>query len=350
MTGRQIDFGRRTLVLRTRTGSFSGRLEVRTGLVCAALALTGILVALVSLGAGDFALSLPDVLTALVGRGSPAAQMVVLEWRLPRVLLALLLGAALGVSGAIFQSLTRNPLGSPDIIGFNTGAYTGALVVILLAGGGYYLTALGALCGGIATAALVYLFAFRGGAHGFRLIIVGIAVSAVLASVNSWLIIKAELDDAIVAAVWGAGSLNGTSFEQALPVAGLLAVLLPVIVLLAPRLRTLELGDDAAAALGLSPERTRLVFILLGVAVTALVTAAAGPIAFVSLAAPQLARFVTRSASVAIVPSALMGAVLLAGSDLLAQRLFAPTQLPVGIVTVCVGGCYLVWLLARNTR
>lgn len=350
MTGRQIDFGRRTLLLRTSTGSFSARLDVRTGLVCGALALAGILVALVSLGVGDFALSLPDVLTALVGRGSPAAQMVVVEWRLPRVLLALLLGAALGVSGAIFQSLTRNPLGSPDIIGFNTGAYTGALVVILLAGGGYYLTALGALCGGIATAALVYLFAFRGGAHGFRLIIVGIAVSAVLASVNSWLIIKAELDDAIVAAVWGAGSLNGTSFEQALPVAGLLAVLLPVVVLLAPRLRTLELGDDAAAALGLGPERTRLVFILLGVALTALVTAAAGPIAFVSLAAPQLARFVTRSASVAIVPSALMGAVLLAGSDLLAQRLFAPTQLPVGIVTVCVGGCYLVWLLARNTR
>ena len=147
------------------------------------------------------------------------------NWRLPRVLLALMLGAALGMSGAIFQSLTRNPLGSPDIIGFNSGAYTGALVVILLIGGTYYEIAVGALVGGIATAAVVYLLAYKRGVQGFRLIIVGIAISAMLGSVNTWMILKAKLDDAMAAAVWGAGSLNGLGWTQVWPVVVVLAIL-----------------------------------------------------------------------------------------------------------------------------
>jgi len=347
-----VDAGRRRITIRTRR--VSALLDVRTVVVCAALAVVAAVIGIASLALGDYPVAVPDVLAALVGRADPLVQMVVTEWRLPRVAAALVLGSALGVSGAIFQSITRNPLGSPDIIGFNTGAYSGALVVMLLLGASgsqaFGAVAGGAIIGGIATAALVYLLAYRGGVQGFRLIIVGIAVSATLASVNTWMLLEAELSSAMAAAVWGAGSLNGVGWEQVLPMLGALVVFLPVLLLVAPRLTMLELGDDAAAAAGVPSDATRLTAVLVGVALTALVTAAAGPIAFVALAAPQLARRLTASASVGLIPSAVMGATLLVGSDLVAQRAFAPVQLPVGVVTVCIGGAYLVWLLIREAR
>jgi iron complex transport system permease protein len=346
----RVSSGRPTWTLRLARGRLSGRVDVRTLVVLVSLTVVALGVGLVALGVGDYEVPVPDVLQALFGETTSVVRMVVVDWRLPRVLLALLLGAALGASGAIFQSMTRNPLGSPDIIGFNTGAYTGALVVILLLGGSYYDIAAGAMVGGLVTAGLVYALAYRGGAQGFRLIIVGIAISAVLASVNTWLIIKADLEKAMSAATWGAGSLNGLSWAQVGPVVIILVVLVPALVVLSRRMGILEMGDDAAQALGVRTEPTRLAMLVVGVALTALVTAAAGPIAFISLAAPQLARRLTRSPSVAMLPSAVLGALLLVVSDLAAQRVFAPTQLPVGVVTVSVGGCYLVWLLAREAR
>ena len=138
---------------------------------------------------------------------------------MPRILLALLIGAALGVSGAIFQALTRNPLGSPDVIGFDFGAYTGALIAIAVLGGGYYTTSISAVVGGLATAVVVYLLSYKNGLAGFRLIIVGIAVSAVLSSVCQWIILKIKLHQAITASVWQQGSLNGLEWAQVYPVA-----------------------------------------------------------------------------------------------------------------------------------
>ena len=346
----RVDFGRPTRVVRRPGGHVSVRLDLRTIGVCLVLLLVALAIGVVALTTGDYPLTVAQVLQALVGGTDGPVHMVVVEWRLPRALMALVLGAALGASGAIFQSLTRNPLGSPDIIGFNTGAYTGALVVIMLLGGGYVGVAAGALVGGIATAAVVYVLSYRRGVQGFRLIIVGIAVSAMLASVNQWLIIKADLETAMAAAVWGAGSLNGITWAQAAPACALAALIALPLVWLAPRMGMLELGDDAATALGLRSEPVRLALVIVGVALTALVTAAAGPIAFVALAAPQLVRRLTGSAGVRILPAAFMGAVLLAASDLVAQRAFAPTRLPVGVVTVSVGGIYLVWLLVREAR
>lgn len=309
-----------------------------------------LILGVVSLGLGDVFISPGEVLQTLFGGGTQRSRLVVLEWRLPRVCLALLLGACLAVSGAIFQSLTRNPLGSPDIIGFSTGAYTGALLTIAATGGGYLLTAAGSLVGGIITAAAVYLLAYRRGVQGFRLIIVGIGVSATLSALNTLIIIRADLDIAMRAAVWGAGSLSGSSFDQLIPVVLLAAVLLPLAVAGGPTLRQLELGDDAARALGTRAERGRLLLMLLGVALTALVTAAAGPIAFVALVAPQIARRLTRSATPVCVTSAAIGAVLLLSADVAAQQLFSPTPLPVGIMTVSIGGAYFVWLLVREAK
>jgi iron complex transport system permease protein len=292
----------------------------------------------------------PDVFSALMGQAEGRIHMVVVEWRLPRALLALLLGAALGMSGAIFQSLTRNPLGSPDIIGFNSGAYTGALIVIIGFSGNYYQIAGGALLGGVVTALAVYLLAWRRGVEGFRLIIVGIGMSAMLSSLNTWLMLRADLEVAMAAAVWGAGSLNGLGLDKLWPTLLVLGIFIPAAFILGRPMKQLEMGDDAARALGVLVEPVRLTLLLLGVALTATATAVAGPIAFVALAAPQIARRVTGAAGVAMLPSAAMGALLLAVADLLAQRMFAPTQLPVGVVTVSIGGIYFVWLLVREAR
>ncbi|MFI5932983.1 FecCD family ABC transporter permease [Actinoplanes sp. NPDC051494] len=337
------------LVLRPSTG-VNARVALRPLLVTGILTLLALAIGVLALGTGEFTLSPSQVVEALAGEGTRAARLVVVEWRLPRVLLALVIGAALGLAGAVFQALTRNPLGSPDIIGFNTGAYTGVLVVTVLFGNGYYFLAGGALAGGLATAAVVYLLAFKRGVQGFRLIIVGIAISAMLASANQWFIIKMDLQAAYAAALWGQGSLNGLGWAQVTPAVVIVGVLVLVLIGYGPRLALLEMGEDAAAALGVRVEPVRLAYLVVGVALTAVATATAGPISFVALAAPQLAQRLTRTPGIALVPSAAMGAFLLMLSDWLAQRAFAPTQLPVGVVTVSVGGLYFVWLLIRQAR
>lgn len=343
-----VDFGGRHLAVQ-REG-FSGIASLRAIAVVVVIAVVTVFGILLSISTGTYDIPLDDVAGGLLGTADEGTILVVREWRLPRALLAALFGLALGMSGALFQSLTRNPLGSPDIIGFSSGSYTGALIVMLVTGGGYVAVAVGALAGGIVTAFVVFLLAYRGGVQGFRLIIVGIGVSAMLAALNTYLMLKAAPGEQLTAAVWGSGSLNGLTVGTLLPVTVVLAVLVPLVLALSPALRVLELGDDAAGALGSRPTGIRLAAIVLGVALVALVTAAAGPIAFIALVAPQIARRLTRSAGVGLIAAGMTGALLLVLSDFLAQRLFAPLQLPVGIVTVSVGGIYFVWLLIRETR
>ena len=345
-----INFGRPVKAVRLFGDRLSHRIDLRTATVCIVLLAIAIAVALITISSGEYQVPLLDVIRALLGQAEGRVHMVVIEWRLPRTALALILGAALGIGGAIFQSLTRNPLGSPDIIGFDAGAYSGALVVIILLQGGYYAIAGGALAGGLVTALVVYFLAYNRGVQGFRLIIVGIGVSAMLNSINTWMLLRAKLEVAMAAAIWGAGSLNGLGLDRLGPAALVLAVLIPMALLMARPMAQLELGDDAARALGVNAERSRLGLLVIGVALTATVTATAGPIGFVALAAPQLARRITGSPGVAMIPAAAMGALLLAAADYIAQRAFAPTQLPVGIVTVSLGGVYFVWLLLREAR
>ena len=176
-----------------------------------------LVIAVIAVGLGKYRSPPADVLAVLAGSNTSFDRVVVLEWRMPRMLMALLIGAALGVSGAIFQALTRNPLGSPDIIGINSGAYTGALAVLATVGGGYYAVAGGALVGGLVTAVLVYALSYRNGLAGYRLIVVGIAVSAVLNSVNQWIVIKLDHHTAVTAAVWQQGTLSGLTWSQVVP-------------------------------------------------------------------------------------------------------------------------------------
>ncbi|MEA4943692.1 MAG: iron chelate uptake ABC transporter family permease subunit [Propionicimonas sp.] len=333
-----------------RIGSLSGLLDVRATVWTLAVALVALAVGFGALAVGSSGLGLDQVMAALRGTADPATTRIVVEWRLSRVVFALLGGAALAVGGAVFQAITRNPLGSPDIVGFSTGAYTGALLVALAGLNSALATSVGALAGGLLTGVAVYGLAYRRGVTGSRVIVVGIGVSLFLGAFNTWVLTTMKLEQAISAASWGAGSLNDIGWLQVWPLAIGLLLVLPVVLWLGADLRALELGDDTGRGLGVPAEPVRATLLLAGIALVALVTAAAGPIAFVALAAPQLALRATRTPGVRVLPSAAFGALLLVVGDLIARTIIAPAQLPVGVVTLCLGGGYLVWLLAGFGR
>lgn len=340
-----------TAALVLRAGPLSLRTTTRMLAVCGALIAVTFVIAVWAMTIGSYALTPGEVVDALLGRADGPVRKIVLEWRAPRVVAAVLFGAALGISGSIFQSLTRNPLGSPDVIGFSTGSYTGVVLMMLTGATGYVAYATGALIGGVITATIVYLLAFRRGMQGFRLIIIGIAMGALLGSLNTWFSTRADVDLALRAAVWGAGSLAAVDWTML----GLAAIAIALVLACAPfaqrRMRRLELGDDAAAMLGVPVERTKGVLMLLGVAAIAAVTAAAGPITFVALAAPQIGQRLTdRGASVDLAGSALTGSLLLLAADLIAQHAVPGVTLPTGAVTICIGGLYLLVLLIRESR
>jgi iron complex transport system permease protein len=295
-------------------------------------------------------MSFGDVVATLLGNGTQTQELVVPDLRLPRVLVALLVGASLALSGAIFQSLTRNPLGSPDVIGFGQGSSVGALTAIVLFHGEALAVAGGAVAGGLVTGAAVYVLAWKRGVHGFRLVLVGIGAAAMLTAAIHYLLTKANLVDATRATLWITGSLDGRGWEQVWPLLGMCAVLMPLVFLHARPLRLMEMGDDAAYALGVPVERTRVVLMGSGVLFISVATAAAGPIAFVALSAPQLARRLTRSAGPNLAGATVMGAALLLVADWTATNAFGERQLPVGVVTGVLGGCYLLWLLVIERR
>lgn len=337
-------------VLRTPGGGLSLRLDRRAALVGTGLLLLALAAGIVLVGTGDYAIAPADVLRSLTGHGTAGQDFVVRQLRLPRVLVALLVGAALGMAGAAFQTVSRNPLGSPDVIGFGQGSAAGALLVIVVLHGSSAEVSAGAVAGGLLTGLAVYGLAWRGGVQGYRLVLVGIGGSAVLAAVNSYLLVKANIVDVARAVIWISGSLDGRDWAQVWPLLGACAVLMPVLLVQARALRITEMGDDAARALGVRVERVRLTTVLAAVLLTAAATAAAGPIAFVALTAPQVAHRLTRTPGVSLLPSALTGATLLVLADLAAQRAFGAGQVPVGVATGVLGGGYLLWLLTEERR
>ncbi|GAA2744874.1 FecCD family ABC transporter permease [Kitasatospora cinereorecta] len=333
-----------------RLGDRSLRYRPRALAAGAACLLSALAVGVVALGSGDFPMSPADVLRTLFGGGTPAEDFIVNQLRLPRLVTALLVGAALGLSGALFQSLVRNPLGSPDILGFTQGAASGALLVVV-AGGSSLALAGGALAGGVATGAAIYALAWRQGVHGSRLVMVGIGTAAVLTGVNGYLLTRTQLMDAARALLWLTGSLDGRGWADALPLLTALAVLTPLVLLGGSRaLVLLEMGDDAASGLGVRPERLRLTLLASAVLLASLAAAAAGPVSFVALTAPQVAKRLTRAPGPNLLASMCTGAALLVTADFAAQRLFTGHPLPVGVVTGVLGGGYLIGLLATERR
>ncbi|MCX3064299.1 FecCD family ABC transporter permease [Streptomyces beihaiensis] len=338
-----------TKTLRT-PGGLSVRLDIRSAVVVAVLLVAALATSVVLIGTGDFEIPAVDVLRTLAGHGNAGQEFIVNELRLPRALVGLLVGGALGLSGALFQAVSRNPLGSPDVLGLGQGSTAGALVMIVIFGGSATQVALGALVGGTVTGVAIYLLAWKRGVHGYRLVLVGIGVAAFVTAVNGYLLTKADFVDAARATVWMTGSLGGRGWDQVWPLLLLFAVVVPVVGACARPLRMLEMGDDAAGGLGVRVERVRMLLLVSSVGLTAAATAAAGPVAFVALTAPQIARRLTKSPGPNLLAATCMGATLLLAADLASQRAFGADQLPVGAVTGVVGGLYLLWLLVTERK
>jgi iron complex transport system permease protein len=341
-----------------RVGRFSVVWRPRTVLVLAVGVGALVVGMAANIGLGEFPISIAEVLAVLIGGGDAGQQFVVLELRLPRSLTGALVGAALALSGALTQSIARNPLASPDVIGFTAGASAAAVFVIVIGGGfgglGGVLAAAGlpvaALVGGLVTAAAIYALAWRRGIQGFRLVLIGIAVNAMLLALVHWLLVVAEVYEAARAYVWLNGSLNARGWEHVVPVAIALAVLVPAALLLAHVLGGLQFGDDTARGLGIPVDRARTALLVVAVGLASVATASAGPIAFVALVAPQIAQRLVGAARPPIGASLVIGASLTVLADLIARTAFGGTELPVGIVTAVLGAPYLLFLLARYGR
>lgn len=333
-----------------RMGPVALAVSPRSVTVCLLLGAVAVGAGVLAVLFGEIQMSMPRLIATLSGDGTTFEQYLVFDSRLPRVASGLVIGLALGMSGAIFQTVSRNPLGSPDVIGFETGAASGGLIALLVVGTGFDGASVGAVIGGLTTALVVYALALRNGLDGLRLVLIGIGLGAMLLSFNSMLIVQADIYDAQEAGNWMVGNLAGAAWSQISGLGLAVGVLAVAAVLLSRPLMIAELSEESALGLGQRTSRVRLLAIVVGVLLCSIAVAAAGPIVFVALTAPQIARRLTGASGPNMMASGLCGAALLVLADLAARELFQPRQVPVGVVTGLLGGLFLAWLLSREWR
>jgi iron complex transport system permease protein len=325
----------------------------RLATVNLALVVLLFLVLCLNVGQGDYPISVPDVARVILGGGTDAEHFIVWDLRLPRSVVGLIVGAGFGMSGAIWQSITRNPLASPDLLGITAGASAGAVAVIIFGGttflGGIVGVPMAAMAGGLLTGVVIYLLAWRRGIEGFRLVLIGVAVNGILLALTHWMLVLGEIWDAQEATVWLNGSLNGRDWDHAWPAAIALAAIGAVALTSTFQLSALKFGDDTARALGVRVQLSQSVLLVASVLLAAMCVTAAGPIGFIAFVAPQMTLRIARTAGPPLLASALMGSVLVVGSDFVA-RVLLPVELPVGIVTTAIGGPFLMYLIIRTNR
>ncbi|WP_214400907.1 FecCD family ABC transporter permease [Pseudonocardia lacus] len=326
------------------------RRTTRAALVIGGLAAVAAGLFVVTMMVGSFALTAVEVVGSLLGlRDDPSVDFIVLGLRLPTATAALAVGLALGASGTIFQQLLRNPLASPDFVGITSGAGLAAVSgIVFLQVGGIVISGF-ALGGALLAAVLMYALAWRGGVSGYRFILIGIGVLVFFDGLIGYVISRAQLTEARQAMHWLTGSIGQAGPDELRLLLGALVVMLPLAVLLQRQLRALELGDDAAAALGSRTELSRAGLLATAVVLVALAVAVAGPLLFVAFVAGPVADRLLGPATGGILAAALVGASLLLTADLAAVHLM-PTPLPTGVVTGAVGAPYLLWLLATTNR
>jgi iron complex transport system permease protein len=326
-------------------------IRVRHRTVAAILGSLAVLfaVAMWSAATGSTALGLDRTWAALLDQGTKGDEFILWDLRLPRLATGLAVGACMGLSGALFQNLTRNPLGSPDILGLTQGATSGALVAIILTSGGLQLTAVFAAFGALATGLVIWGLTRGGDPSGYRLVLVGIGVAAILAGVNGYLLTRTTIVDAFRAVYWLTGDLSGRSWDQAAIVAIVLAAGAAVVTVLSRGLDALRLGEASATGLGVHVTGTRVAALVTASVLTAGAVAVAGPLAFVALAAPHIAARLTGSTR-SFMLSAIIGALIVTAADMIAVAGIGDRQLPTGVVTGVVGGLYLVWLLIAHRK
>ncbi|AKU15227.1 FecCD family ABC transporter permease [Luteipulveratus mongoliensis] len=298
---------------------------------------------------GDFTVTIPDFFRILFGADIPVATFEVMESKLPRAVMATLAGLAFGASGAVFQSMLRNPLASPDVIGVTMGSSAAAVVAMTVFGMDGLPLALVAILGGLAVACAVLFLSGSKGAATYRMILVGIGLAAALQSVIQWVFTTTDVYKAQDAMVWLTGSLNSVTWSEILRVTVTVAILLPVVAAMSPRLQMLELGDDAAQGLGVRATQTRALLMGAVVLMIAITTSVVGPISFVALLAGPIARRLNGGRP-SIPIAALVGACIVVAADYVGAYLFGASNLPVGVVTGIAGAPFLLWLLIASRR
>lgn len=311
----------------------------------------------VSLSTGVIQLAPLDVLKTIVGQGTDRQELILVDFRLPGIVLALLIGAGLAVSGAILQGVTQNDLADPGILGINTGAGLAVVLFIFFFQDTLSVTStisafimpLFALVGAVFAAFLIYFIAWKDGVNPIRLILVGIGVNAGFSAILIIIQLKMDPENFRQATVWLAGDIWNANWSFVLALLPWILILIPFTLHKANSLNVLNLGDDIAASLGTNVERERRFLLLLAVALAGACVAAGGGIAFLGLVVPHIARRIVGPTHQRIIPiSTLVGALLLMLSDMIGKNILAPTEIPVGIIVAILSTPYFIYLLMKT--
>ena len=294
-------------------------------------------------------LSPAEIVSIVLGKTTGPDAFALLELRAPRAFLGLFTGAAFGMAGTTFQTMLRNPLASPDIIGISSGASAFAVFAIIVLGASDTTVSLFALGGALVTALAIFVLSSTTGFAGFRMILIGIGFAALLNAVTQWILSGSPSWDLQTAMRWLSGSLNGATWKTVIPLAIVTVALGLVLILLRRHLDLMRLGDDTARGLGVPVTASRIALVITAVALLAVATASAGPIAFVAFMSGPVAARLLKSGRPPLFESALVGAALVLGADLIAQNAFA-VHYPVGVVTGLLGAPFLIYLLIRMNK
>ncbi|MBH8571730.1 iron ABC transporter permease [Nostocaceae cyanobacterium CENA369] len=340
------------LVIRSEAISF--RLDRRLPLMLLSLAVVIVVAMVMNLGRGEYPISPSDIVKTVlsIDTGNPDYAFVIYNLRLPRTLVAFMVGVALAISGTIFQGLTRNPLADPAFIGINSGASLAAVaIIVLFPSAPISALPLSAFAGALFMAALIYSLAWNKGSSPLLFILLGVGLSAIADAFTTLLITFGEISNVSDALVWLAGSVYGRTWEQVFSLLPWLIIVVPMTLILARHLNALNLGDDVARGLGSRVEWQRGLFVLIGVALVGASVSTAGNIKFVGLIAPHLGRQLVGPNHEGLIPiSALLGGMLVVAADLLGRTLFAPIEIPCGVVTAAIGAPYFLFLLISNRK
>lgn len=337
-----------------RSQSISLRLDRRVPPILLCLTVAIAVAMVINIGRGEYAIAPLDIVKTILGidTGNPQHSFVINNLRLPRTLVAFMVGVAFAISGTIFQGLTRNPLADPSIIGINAGASLAAVtIIVLFPSAPIYVLPLSAFAGALGLAALIYWLAWNKGSSPILLILIGIGLSAIATAFTNLLITFGQISDVSNALVWLAGSVYGRTWEQVFSLLPWLIIFVPMALILARHLDALNLGDDIAKSLGSRVEWQRSLLILVGVALAGAGVASAGTIIFIGLIAPHLGRQLVGTNHQGLIPtSALLGGTIVVVADLVGRTMFAPLEIPCGVVTAAIGAPYFLYLLIRDRQ
>ncbi|WP_066426975.1 iron ABC transporter permease [Anabaena sp. 4-3] len=337
-----------------RSEVISWRIDRRVPPILLSLIVAIVVAMVINLGRGEYPISAVDIVKTVLGidTGNPDHAFVIQNLRLPRTLVAFMVGIALAISGTIFQGITRNPLADPGIIGINAGASLAAVtVIVLMPFAPIYTLPLSAFAGALLMAGLIYFLAWNRGSSPILLILMGVGLAAIASAVTSLMITFGDIYNVSDALVWLAGSVYGRTWEQVFSFLPWLIVFVPMALTLARHLNALNLGDDIAKGLGTRVEWQRGLLVLVAVALAGAGVATAGTIGFVGLIAPHLGRQLVGPNHEGLIPtSALLGGMIVVLADLIGRTLFAPIEIPCGVVTAAVGAPYFIYLLIRNRK